>query len=445
MHGTIHSGSEQESWFKEATSHIDVVVLKVGVNFENEKWGIKVRYNDEYLDKFRSGFISLFPGITGLMKDSSASSPRKVPAVTCGWSTSNPHRYKSNRYTVLGNIQPFLVHPGVSSLSKEENEEVAAMICRIVKNYSPNGKCKSPFYHSDPGYREARKNFATEFLSSLGARIAIEEGIEDFFQAEAVSFILNNYVSFHSDGMNDSTPGCNNTLSYSVTVPITEELSKLAGVKKAMKVFHLDVGDPLSFSILLYSRRVILDFVKKDAVIKSMLDGSTKGTPNPSRFLIVPLLKAITHVKSYTNTNAIWDDHGIIESYKLLAKVDRDKTQYRGYYCPLVAGFDKMRYWSPVRYLADVLHARNVLPMTKIHMMGYVCFAALETNGTFLLSGIIDDALCCVDPRHSTFIKEVHRYGMYAALIFAGSRKNKGNGTGNIYGSSKVPRHQHLQ
>jgi hypothetical protein len=159
--------------------------------------------------------------------------------------------------------------------------------------------------------------------------------------------------------------------------------------------------------------------------------------------LIVPLLKAITRVKSYANTNAIWDDHDIIESYKLLAKVDRDKTQYRGYYCPLVAGFDKMRYWSPVRYLADVLHARNVLPMTKIHMMGYVCFAALETNGTFLLSGIIDDALCCVDPRHSTFIKEVHRYGMYAALIFAGSRKNKGNGTGNIYGSSKVPRHQH--
>jgi hypothetical protein len=32
---------------------------------------------------------------------------------------------------------------------------------------------------------------------------------------------------------------------------------------------------------------------------------------------------------------------------------------------------------------------------------------------------------------------------MYAALIFAAHRKNKNTGTGTVYGSSKVPRHQH--
>ena len=42
MHGTIHLGLEQERWFKEAASHIEVHLLKEGANFENERWGIKV-------------------------------------------------------------------------------------------------------------------------------------------------------------------------------------------------------------------------------------------------------------------------------------------------------------------------------------------------------------------------------------------------------------------
>jgi len=75
--------------------------------------------------------------------------------------------------------------------------------------------------------------------------------------------------------------------------------------------------------------------------------------------------------------------------------------------------------------------------------MGFICFAGLETNGTFLLSGIIDDAMSCVDPKYSTFANEVNRYGMYAALIFAGFRRNEGTPTGSSYGNSKFPRHQY--
>jgi hypothetical protein len=243
--------------------------------------------------------------------------------------------------------------------------------------------------------------------------------------------------------MNDHHPGLTNTLSYIVNVPISRELANVPSVKKAMTLFHLQVGDPLSFGMLLYSRRVVVDFVRKDLKIQGMINGCGLVANNPSRFLISPLLKAISRVNSDMNSNAIWDDPTIMDSYKLLVMSYKDSTQYRGSFCPIVAGFDKMRYWSPVRYLADVLHARDVVPMTTYHMMGYICFAALETNGTFLLSGIIDDAMCCVDPRQSTFVKEVQRYGMYAALLFAGHRKNKSTGIGNIYGSSKYPRHQH--
>jgi hypothetical protein len=52
-HGTIHIGSEQETWFKESTSHIkDVVILEEGANFEDERLGIRVKDEDVYLQGF---------------------------------------------------------------------------------------------------------------------------------------------------------------------------------------------------------------------------------------------------------------------------------------------------------------------------------------------------------------------------------------------------------
>eukprot|EP00971_Amphidinium_carterae_P182826 3628045-Amphidinium_carterae.1 len=70
-----------------------------------------------------------------------------------------------------------------------------------------------------------------------------------------------------------------------------------------------------------------------------------------------------------------------------------------------------MRYWSPVKYLADALHARGLVRMNAESLMGYICFASLETNGTFLLAGIIDDAMCTQDPRNCPFIREVEMFG----------------------------------
>ena len=92
-HGTIHKGSEQELWFREATSHIEIVTLQEGQNFENKIWGMKIIYHDPYLYSFKDTFLNLFPSIAKLIVESSTSSPRKVPAISCGWSTSNPNLY----------------------------------------------------------------------------------------------------------------------------------------------------------------------------------------------------------------------------------------------------------------------------------------------------------------------------------------------------------------
>jgi len=115
-HGTIHKGTQQEKWFTEATSHNEVVTLKEGENFENERWGIKIIYQDRYLYSFKEQFVSLFPSNATLMLDSSASSPRKVPAFSCGWSMANPNLYIINRTSILGNIRPFIIETGISTV-----------------------------------------------------------------------------------------------------------------------------------------------------------------------------------------------------------------------------------------------------------------------------------------------------------------------------------------
>jgi hypothetical protein len=328
LHGSIEKGSKQEAWLKEATSHIDVVTLREGQNFDNESWGIKVVYQDANMESFKETFLSLLSSISKLKPDTSVSGARNIPrAVSCGWSTANPNLYKRNRTNIMGGIRPFLIESGIPTLPTQQREKVAAMICRLVKSYSPCWKLPSPFYNSVPGHEKARGDMAAEFIQSLGASVAKAEGIDNFFKADAAAFIFNNSVSFHMDSMNDHHQGLTNTLSYIVNVPISRELANIPSVKKAMMLFHLqEVGDPLSSGMLLYSRRVVVNFVRKDLKIRGMIDGCGSVANNPSRFLISPLLKAIGRVNSDMNTNAIWDDPSIMDSYKHLVISDKDNT-----------------------------------------------------------------------------------------------------------------------
>jgi hypothetical protein len=202
---------------------------------------------------------------------------------------------------------------------------------------------------------------------------------------------------------------------------------------------------------MVYSRKCIRDHIKKQVKIVSMKDTSLEGISmvkllsNHLNWLISPLLNAIERVDSAKKSNAIWDNHSILQDYMTEKKQDSKLSQYRGEYVSLAAGFDKMHYWSPVKYLADaLLNDKGLVKMEGTTLMGFVCFAALETNGTFLLAGILDDALCIQDPKNDPFMREMQMHGMYAALlIFAAHRKNKNAGTGTVYRSSKVPRHQH--
>jgi hypothetical protein len=68
--------------------------------------------------------------------------------------------------------------------------------------------------------------------------------------------------------------------------------------------------------------------------------------------------------------------------------------------------------------------------------MGFICFVSFETNGTYLISGVLDEVLCSDNPSETVFIKEANTYGVYAALLFAALRLNDISS----YGSSNYAR-----
>ena len=104
QHGTVHLHSNQHRWFKEATKHLEVLLLKEGVRYDDADLGIHVQYT--HLAHGYSGLSSLIHDIAPVMNPN-CSTARNVPSVSCGWSTANAHEYRYNRSNCAGIDQSF--------------------------------------------------------------------------------------------------------------------------------------------------------------------------------------------------------------------------------------------------------------------------------------------------------------------------------------------------
>jgi len=49
--------------------------------------------------------------------------------------------------------------------------KIAALVCNIIKSFSPCGIHPTPFYHSDPQIRKVRCDFVEEFMFALAVRL----------------------------------------------------------------------------------------------------------------------------------------------------------------------------------------------------------------------------------------------------------------------------------
>jgi hypothetical protein len=299
LHGTLHITSEQNQYFKEASApHLEVKVLEQGEQFDDPHNGIHVKYKDP--DRGFNSIHSLADGIIPLM-DSSCSSPRKVPGTSIGRSTANAHLYKKeNRTNIVGSISPFLIKGDIDDIRIQLRYTIVNIVCQAVTYFSHCGCLPTPFYHSDPNIRAERSKLALQFMEYLIGPDYVRHVHKDKFLAEGISFILNNFVSFHKDAMNDPTPGMNDTLSVQCNIIITkDEITGIKSVKKAMNMYCLEVGDPLSFSVTIYSRKIIRDYIKRRNKISTVMNyppgglGNVKVLKHEPNWILDPLLKAI--------------------------------------------------------------------------------------------------------------------------------------------------------
>jgi hypothetical protein len=419
----------------------DLEVIKPGKSYINKDLGIEVFFKDPGWGV--SPLRQLLPYIASVM-DPSCSTVRKVPFLSCGWTTANPNEYKNNRSNIVGSISPFLSDGRMKFLEPRYKKDVIDLACHLIQSFSPLGIHPTPFYHSDPKIRDMRKEMAHTFLETLG--VSSTELHKKFFLAEGIGFIFNNFVPFHLDGMNDPSSGMNETLAINCQCLINKELSLVPSVKKAMNYFHLEVGDPLSFSMVLYSRKVVGDYIKKQLKLKSIMDAKDPGKDQKLPdcwWLLKPLLEKIEEVESEANTNAVWDDFSLLDKYKTMSQSDPNTEVYDGKYCSLDTGYDNCRHWSCVKYLFDAMEAHKVLWWNRNDALGFICFASMETSNTLVLSEIIDDVLCSYIPKQHSLIQEAKKYGMYAALIFAAHRNNHDVCNDMEHGCSKLCRHDY--
>jgi hypothetical protein len=269
MHGSLHLNSIQERYFQSATRHIGgIKIIQAGDQYSDDNLGIQVRYQDR-----GPSLRKLMPYVAQVMEPhTSSGTARQVPCISWGWSTANPNEYKNNRSNIFGSITPFLSDCGMVRLHKCDKDMIVDLVCYVIGMFSPYCNHPTPFYHSDPTIRRIREEFAGKFLRAVGR--ASKRVDDKFFLAEGFAFIFNNFVPFHVDQMNDTTVGMNATLAINCQCIITKDIGSIPSVTKAMSLFHLNIGDPLSFSIVIYSRKVIGDFVKRQLKIQSILNAS---------------------------------------------------------------------------------------------------------------------------------------------------------------------------
>jgi RNA polymerase subunit RPABC4/transcription elongation factor Spt4 len=212
----------------------DLEVINPRKSYINKKLGIEVFFKDPGWGV--SPLRQLLPYIASVM-DPSCSTVRKVPFLSCGWTTANPNAYITNRSTIVGSISPFLSDGRMKFLEQRYKKDVVDLACHLVESFSPLGIHRTPFYHSDPKIRDVRKEMARTFLEILN--VSSKDIHKKFFLAEGIGFIFNNFVPFHLDGMNDPSSGMNETLAINCQYLINKELSLVPMCEKSHELISL--------------------------------------------------------------------------------------------------------------------------------------------------------------------------------------------------------------
>ena len=182
-----------------------------------------------------------------------------------------------------------------------------------------------------------RRKMQRKFCEQLGIGNSISWDKETSTFIEGFSLIINENVNPHWDHQNDHG---SNDVTYSVncTMAVTEDMYKCLVFGKFVQKFNKKVGDPITVSLMMYSRKCLGYYES----LYDNVEGMKTNTDNP---LLPTLIDSFMRVDCETNYSRLWDDPDVYKNGLKWSCPSQNKHPYAPFaneYSENVATFDKM-------------------------------------------------------------------------------------------------------
>ena len=309
-----------------------------------------------------------------------------VPTLTVGFSNMNCNRYKSSRYTVLGNTRPFIVDGGLSHPCK-------SAYLNFIEACSKSELATKAFDTSflPSSERRLRESLINEVYEALGGDLSKDH--KWFMNESNADLIAMDQLAPHCDRQNSATTGLDSALVFSCHPPVaslkaqktTESEIKFSPVKctKGNLNLHEYVsrkGYRTTFphTRVHYMKNIVDTYVKKRVTLDEY------GSEDTLKGLVVwGLTKTLNTPLDYRGY--VFDNDNFPDLFEKDAEdFDEPGCLIKGRHLKLIPAFDKIGYYSIVMEVWNMF-VIDILPtVTVLHAVQYAFYCALTSNGTAL-------------------------------------------------------------
>ena len=312
---------------------------------------------------------------------------RIIPTFTFGYSNMDCHRYKSNRFTVLGNTKPFISDGGMNGHCKSAylNYIKTCMTSLIAKD-AFNLDC----LNTDE--KAVRSILMDDVYSNLGGDINKEHS---WFANESNSDSCVDRLAAHCDKQNSAVKGLDTVLVFSAHPPVECLLKKKEKSPVCDSKLGLESKSKPKFSLhdyvvskgytsrfphtrVHYMKNIVDSYVKKQIGLEKL------SKKDDLRSLVVwGLTETINTPLDYRGY--VFDNDSFPELWENDAEsLEKEGSIIKGRHLKLVPSFDKLGYYSIILEVWNLLVIDIFTSVTIINAIEYAFYCALTCNGTAL-------------------------------------------------------------
>ena len=324
--------------------------------------------------------------------------PQALPVISLGWSTIDCNEYGSNQSTIAGNIKPFIKDGNLPKLARRYLIE----LIKFVLSWIPGDWAFNVKKNDDEVLVKLRCEMMADFKEKLGGDRDIQN-----FRVEGVTIVIPLSIGYHKDTLNCFSEGMRTVLSINCKVPLNERTIP-SGRGSKLWIWLEKNGYHKSFpcSIILYTRKTVFSYCHKMSLSHRLGEKDIVH-----KCMLWALIDRVNSVVDYRAR--VWNNPSFPTYFKNRA-VKKKGSRFGGLMWATPASYDKMVshssltssifesllmldtnslpyqkqcHYSFFIYAFLDFHA-NLCPMTIGDTLDYICFCAIQCNGTSVMAEI---------------------------------------------------------